>query len=98
MKIDKIQLFTAPSWCYPCRAFHHVFEALTNDATFNECTFEVKNLDDSEENEALAQQMNVKGVPTTIILDNEGNEIQRIVGAVDLKEIKDILVNLLHGN
>ena len=64
--------FTA-TWCVPCKAFKPVMTEIMNEG------HSVQILD-IDENKSLAQQYNVRSVPTTVIEEN-GVEVDRLVGA-----------------
>ncbi|MED4883059.1 thioredoxin family protein [Bacillus smithii] len=53
-------------------------------------TFEAVNVEDNPE---IAAQYGVMGVPVTIILDDDGNEIQRSVG-FKVEELEEIISKL----
>lgn len=71
------------TWCGPCRmvapAVHELAENLEGKINFR--------FIDLDENRDLAAKYNVEAVPTFIILDAEGNEVNRIVGA-DIEGLK----------
>ena len=73
--------FWAP-WCGPCRMMApHFEEAAKSHKTV---LFAKVNVD---ENPEVAQQFNVRGIPTTVFL-KDGKEINRIVGAVGKAQIE----------
>ena len=48
---------------------------------------DIKNLNIYFDNpETLAKVFNLRGVPTTILLNNDGNEIARIIGSIDFSD------------
>jgi thioredoxin len=63
--------FSAP-WCGPCRMLGPVMERVNN-------TIPVQKVN-VDENSSLAQQYNVRNIPTVVLLEN-GNEVKRIIGA-----------------
>ena len=70
--------FTA-TWCGPCKAFKPVMTEIMNEG------HSVQILD-IDENKSLAQQYNVRSVPTTVIEEN-GIEIDRFVGATSKQAV-----------
>lgn len=72
--------FSAP-WCGPCRMLGPVMERVN-------ATIPVQKVN-IEEQSALAQQYNVRSVPTVVLLDN-GNEIKRIIGAKSESEYLNV--------
>ena len=65
--------FTA-TWCGPCKAFKPVMTEILNEG------HSVQILD-VDENKSLAQQYNVRSVPTTVIEEN-GVEVDRFIGGL----------------
>ena len=74
------------SWCGPCKSFAPIFEQAAKElepqirlAKFN-----------TEENEALAMQWNIRSIPTLILFKN-GKEHARVSGALPLNQLKQWL-------
>jgi thioredoxin 1 len=78
--------FWAP-WCGPCKMMAPIFEELKNEYQ-GKVEFVEINVD---ENQAKAQEMGVMSIPTYILME-DGQEIDRIIGAV----AKDKMVELLN--
>jgi thioredoxin 1 len=72
--------FSAP-WCGPCRMLGPVMERVN-------ATIPVQKVN-IEEQSSLAQQYNVRSIPTVVLLEN-GNEIKRIVGAKSESEYLNV--------
>lgn len=62
------------SWCAPCKALGLAL-GLTKEN--DHPTIKKVDIDDNLE---LASKYNVRGVPTTVILNNAGEEINRVTG------------------
>ena len=67
--------FWAP-WCGPCKTIGPIFEKISSDYA-GKLAFAKLNVDD---NGALAQEKSVLGIPCLIMFNN-GEEIERIVGS-----------------
>jgi thioredoxin 1 len=72
--------FSAP-WCGPCRMLGPVMERVNNTIPVQKVNI--------EEQSALAQQYNVRSIPTVVLLEN-GQEVKRIVGAKSEAEYLNI--------
>mgnify|MGYP006259365651 FL=1 len=70
--------FTA-SWCGPCKAFKPVMTEIKSEGHSVEIL-------DIDENKSLAQQYNVRSVPTTVIEEN-GVEVDRFVGGLPKQSV-----------
>ncbi len=74
-KVPVLVDFWAP-WCGPCRIVSPTLEKLSNEYT-NKLVFAKLNVDDNQE---IAAQFDVRGIPCMIIFRN-GSETDRIIGA-----------------
>lgn len=73
-------------WCAPCRMLAPTIDAVAEQ--FSETAGVVKlNVDD---NTATAQRFGIKGIPT-LILFNEGREVERVVGATSKESISRMI-------
>ena len=68
-------------WCSPCRALDNTLKQLTEVDVIKY---------DVDEDEDLAIQKNIRNVPVLIFYDGD-REVQRLVGAVSLKAINDVI-------
>ena len=73
-------------WCAPCRMIGPIIEQIASDFA-SSATVVKLNVDD---NSASAQRYGIKGIPT-LILFNEGKEVERVVGATSKDSITRIL-------
>ncbi|MDD6702099.1 MAG: thioredoxin family protein [Bacteroidales bacterium] len=65
------------TWCGPCRQIAPLFDKLKSE--YGD-VINFKSVD-VDLNEDLARQYNIEAMPTFIILDAEGKEVTRLVGA-----------------
>ena len=70
--------FTA-TWCGPCKAFKPVMNEIKSEGY----SVEIIDLDS---NQALANQYNVRSVPTTVIEEN-GVEVDRFIGGLPKQSV-----------
>ena len=85
-------LFTGSDWCPPCKKLHHdVFDSqefkdfAKKNLVLVELDFPRKKenklpAEQQKYNRALSRKFKVRGFPTVIILDADGNELERWVG------------------
>lgn len=69
----KVMKFGA-SWCSPCKMLQNIIDGITTEV-------EIESID-IDEDPKLAQQYNIRGVPTLVMVDDTGNEIKRNVGMI----------------
>lgn len=81
-KKGKVLVKVSATWCQPCKML-----ARTIDAADLKIPIIEVDIDDSPE---IAQQYNVRGVPTLIIVDN-GDEIKRKVGMLTKEQLLDFV-------
>ena len=67
-----MKYFTA-TWCGPCQRFKPIMQELVSEG------YQVATLD-IDVHKDLAEQYNVRSVPTVVIEEN-GNEVNRLIGA-----------------
>lgn len=83
-------------WCIPCKEL----DALTfsNEKVIKEMerfsNYKVDMTKMTEENEALRKQFNVVGMPTVLVINSQGKEINRITGFVNADEFLKYLVSI----
>lgn len=80
-------------WCGPCRQFAPIF---ADAARRLEPGLRLAKLD-TEANQALAQQLNIRSIPT-LILFRDGRELTRVSGAMPMPQLMKWLHDSLHGN
>lgn len=73
MPKSKILKFHA-EWCSPCKALALTLEGLT-------LPYEVVSVDIDEEPD-LAVKYGVRGIPTLVLVNEEGNVVDRLVGNI----------------
>ena len=66
--------YFSAAWCGPCKTFKPVMNEISGDGH----SVQFIDIDQSQD---LAQQYNVRSVPTVIVEEN-GVEVDRIIGAV----------------
>ncbi len=74
--MSKVLKFSA-SWCGPCRAYKPTFDKVSKMDEFGDIEFQELDVD---ENEDLAVKYGIRGVPSTIFINNKGEMIDRLAG------------------
>ena len=77
-------------WCEPCKVMSAYVEFLASDFAGQVLVAAL----DVEENPAIAERYGILGLPTLLVLQ-QGKEIDRIVGAAPYEEIKERIEQLL---
>lgn len=70
-------------WCGPCKMMNPVLEDIKNEHP--NVIIEKINVD---ENPDAAKQYNISSIPTFIVLDDNGNEVKKILGAMPKPRFK----------
>ena len=92
MKTKKVLEFSA-SWCQPCKVFAKTFEEISKMDEFSDIEFESHDIEESEEIENMVANFGVRSVPTTILLDDEGNVLKRLSGNIPALTLADEIKN-----
>ena len=74
--MSKVLKFSA-SWCGPCRAYKPTFDKVSKMDEFGDIEFQDLDVD---ENEDLAVKYGIRGVPSTIFINNKGEMVDRLAG------------------
>ena len=80
--MKKILYFSAP-WCGPCKQFGPVMDRISQTGIL----VEKVNIDNIP---ALAAAYNVRSVPTVVVVDRSGNEINRSVGMLSENQVRQL--------
>jgi len=80
----KTMKYFSATWCGPCKVFKPVMNEIAGEGYHVEF-IDVDNLSD------LASKYNVRSVPTVVIEEN-GKEVNRIIGAVSKQSIMENLL------
>ena len=73
------------SWCQPCKMLTKIMEDASDQIT---TPIEKIDIDDNME---LAKQYGIRGVPTLVLVDDEGKEIKRQSGVMMEAQLLEFL-------
>ena len=88
MKIIKFEA----SWCNPCKQLARTL-ANSVDSSISSLVEAI----DVDSGNSLVEKYNIRGVPVLLFIDNEGNELARLTGAISAKAITDKYNELLNS-
>lgn len=86
----KVLKFSA-TWCGPCKIMGPIFEKVSKLDKFKNIDFKSYDIEDDEEGVELVEKFSVRNIPTIIIVDENDNQMKKIIGAVQENE----LINLI---
>lgn len=93
-KVKKIILLHL-NGCEPCEEFKNIFEQVRNIDKYNGIFFESYDIAD-DEGSKLVEKYQVHGIPTTILLDENNELIEKIIGNIENDEFVEIIDNRLN--
>ncbi len=79
--------FWAP-WCGPCKTLHPVFEEIARKQASENVHFVRVNIDQAP---GLASALGVMSIPTLMLCDLEGNEVDRLVGMPNRQRLEALV-------
>lgn len=80
--MNKILIFSA-SWCGPCKAYKEAVKDILSSP--NIICYDI------DEYKELTQTYKIQAVPTTIVLDENGTEINRFLGPQTSSKLRELL-------
>lgn len=86
------------NWCAPCHLFAETFEKASKIEEYKDIEF--KSIDIEEEDETtenLVEKFKIRNVPTTLFLDENGEQIYKLSGNVPLKDFTEVIDNAING-
>ena len=81
----KTAKYFSAAWCGPCKQFKPIMQELLDEG------YNIEFID-GDENREVAIEYNIRSIPTTVI-EEEGKEINRLVGVKSKEEMIDELTD-----
>lgn len=81
--------------CEPCEEFKNAFEQVRKLDKYNDISFESYGIED-DEGSKLVEKYQVHGIPTTILLDANDEQIEKIIGNIEKDELIEIIDDRLN--
>lgn len=82
--MGKLSLYSA-RWCNACQSVKQALNTLPTDA------LEIEVIDIDTLGMQELSKVGIKGIPSIILYDNQGNEIKRKSGALTKEQLQDFL-------
>ena len=79
-KAKEVIKFSA-SWCGPCKAYRPIFEKVSKNDNFKGIKFTEMDIE-SDEAAPLVEKYGIKGVPATMIVDEDREPIKQVLGPI----------------
>ena len=89
MKNHKLLKFEA-NWCAPCKYMAPIVENVLSDNVYSDLRLICINIDDESSQEAI-QQFGIRSIPTLILLDDNDQIINKLIGSANAEQIKEFL-------
>ena len=80
----KVSLYSAP-WCGSCQTVKQSLNSICTE------DLEIEVLDVDTLGMQALSKVGIKGIPSLILYDNQGNELKRKSGALTKKQLEDFL-------
>ena len=90
MALTKIIKFSA-QWCAPCKVFATTFHKVKEMEDYKDIEFKEYDVENDEEGEELVEKFQVRSLPTTILLDENGEQLYKVMGNIPEKDFLEII-------
>ena len=74
-------------WCAPCRVYAETFHKVQDKEEFKDIEFKALDIEEDAEAELLVNQFGVRGVPTTLIMGEDGKLIYKLTGNINESDL-----------
>lgn len=86
----KVQFYSAKEWCAACRKMYPTYREVAKRFEKSRFTFEEIDVE-SDRGVDLSSARQVRNVPTILILDNKGKELERLCGTQTYEALVETL-------
>lgn len=83
------------SWCGPCKQYLNYWNEVKSSNKNSSIHFKEIDVDIDEED--LVTKYGIRNVPTTVVIDNDGNPINRFSGVKNTKELESFILNCINS-
>lgn len=80
------------SWCGPCKVLKPIFEKVKEELESEELIFESVDDQDEDKFEELSGKFGIRTVPTTLILNENDEIIDKIIGTSNEETYRDFIL------
>lgn len=87
----KMVIKFSATWCGPCRVFASTFKNVSEMEEYSGIEFKSIDIENDEDGELMVEKYQIRSVPTTILADENGDVIYKLMGNVPLKDLIDII-------
>ena len=88
--VKKILKFSA-TWCAPCKAFEATLNKLNDTDDFKDIEIQSINIEGDDDELDLVEKYQIRSVPTTILLDENGETLYKVSGNIPMKDFASIV-------
>lgn len=78
-------------WCQPCKTFAKVFHNVKEMDEYKDIEFKELDIENDDEGIVLTEKYQVKSVPTTILLDENGEQLFKVIGNAPQNDFIEII-------
>lgn len=88
--VKQVIKFSA-TWCAPCKAFAPTFNKVKAMDEFKNIEFKELDIEEDEEGIDLVEKFQIRSVPTTVLVDDNGEVLVKVSGAIPLGDFANII-------
>jgi thiol-disulfide isomerase/thioredoxin len=75
------------TWCLPCKYYKDIFDKVSKKEEFKDIEFSTLDVEADDLGFEYAQKYNIQSIPTTLLLNNNGEVVERLVGLIQADEL-----------